>query len=111
MDRRRITGPELSVAPLMQKTAESESPPNLLDNQNKRRDGRKADAIRPLYIKTGLISQANGSAYLEQADTRITCAVYGPRQNKKAQLNEVARVDCDFKLATFACTNRRSFQK
>ncbi|KAJ1658473.1 3'-5'-exoribonuclease [Dispira simplex] len=111
MDRRRITGPELSVPPLMQQTSENESPSSLLDNQGKRQDGRPTDTIRPLYIKTGLISQANGSAYSEQANTRITCAVYGPRQNKKAQFNEVARVECDFKLATFACTNRRSFQK
>ena len=29
-----------------------------------------------LVLKTGLISQANGSAYIEAEETKVTCAVY-----------------------------------
>ena len=31
-------------------------------------------------MKTGVISQAKGSAYLEQGSTKVVCGVYGPRE-------------------------------
>ncbi|KAJ1970876.1 3'-5'-exoribonuclease [Dimargaris xerosporica] len=83
----------------------------LFDAQRIRQDGRSADAMRPIFLKTGLINQASGSAYFEQNNTRVTCGVYGPRQNTQAQFNENARLDCGFKFATFACDKRRQFQR
>ena len=31
-------------------------------------------------MKTGVISQARGSAYVEQGQTKVMCGVYGPRE-------------------------------
>ena len=62
-------------------------------------------------IKTGVISQAAGSAYVEFDKTKVMCAVYGPRQGggKAAggATNEQGRLEVDVKLATFATPGAR----
>lgn len=45
MDRKRITGPELSVLPLFDRP---ETTPDLLDDNGKRHDGRNPEDIRPI---------------------------------------------------------------
>ncbi len=45
-----------------------------------RRD-RKQDTFRPMYIQKGVISSAKGSAYLEMQNTKLICAIYGPKQS------------------------------
>ena len=45
-----------------------------------RHDNRSAGDHRSVYFRTGVISQARGSAYVEQGDTKIMCGVYGPRE-------------------------------
>jgi exosome complex component MTR3 len=84
-DRRRINGPESSSHPVFEEQ-DSEAPSKLL------RTSRKNDEIRPIcesrfLVKTslnndsvsvlqlGLISQANGSAYIETENTKIAVAV------------------------------------
>lgn len=60
---------------------------------------------RPV-IKTGVISQAAGSAYVELDKTKVMCGVYGPRQGGKSggggANNEQGCIEVDVKLATFA---------
>ena len=64
-------------------------------------------------IKTGVISQAAGSAYVEFDKTKVMCGVYGPRQGGKsggaggASNNEQGRLEVDVKLATFATPGAR----
>jgi len=49
------------------------------ENVNSSRpDGRKPDEIRPMVMKVGIISRANGSAYVEFGKTKVIAAVYGP---------------------------------
>lgn len=88
-DRRRTNGPEESFAPVFEPEPES-------DDWNKRaspsRTGRSSSDLRPICelpllvlsiaqvfpladLKTGLTSQANGSAYIETQNTKIACAV------------------------------------
>lgn len=85
-DRRRIPAPEESRPPVYA-TAESEAGPSKRD--------RPADALRPIctsifwamapevmeriadlwtVLKTGLVTQANGSAYIEAAGVKIACS-------------------------------------
>lgn len=45
-----------------------------------RQDGRSNDEHRLIFLKTGVISQARGSAYVEQGKTKVMCGVYGPRE-------------------------------
>ncbi|CEI86287.1 hypothetical protein RMCBS344292_00730 [Rhizopus microsporus] len=72
MDRKRVTGPELSVAPIYKNN--KESTPKVLD-EKKRLDKRGLEDIRPIFLKPGLITQANGSAYIEVGNTKVACAV------------------------------------
>jgi ribonuclease PH len=39
---------------------------------------RRYDEMRSLNMEIGLLSQATGSAYLQQGDTIVLCAVFGP---------------------------------
>ncbi|KAG8702904.1 hypothetical protein FRC08_003175 [Ceratobasidium sp. 394] len=67
-DRRRINGPESSSHPIFEEEV-AKIPSNLL------RTSRKNDEIRPIFLQLGLISQANGSAYIETEKTKIAVAV------------------------------------
>ena len=83
-DRRRINGPEESFSPVFEE--------DIVPEPGTSRAGRGPLDIRPicmhddllklcvcndffLVLKPGLISQANGSAYIETEKTKIACAV------------------------------------
>ncbi|KAI0035084.1 ribosomal protein S5 domain 2-type protein [Vararia minispora EC-137] len=101
-DRRRITGPEESRAPVFD---DEDSVPWRIGEP---RRGRGAKDIRPIFLKAGLISQANGSAYIETQRTKIACAVYGPRQSKSSAYSENGKLNVDVKFAPFSCPVRRA---
>jgi len=103
-DRRRINGPEESFTPVYDHEEEAES--SWKPGQS--RKGRAAGDIRPIFLKAGLISQANGSAYIETERTKIACAVYGPRQSKTTVYNENGRLNVEVKFAPFSCNRRRA---
>ncbi|KAI8994371.1 ribosomal protein S5 domain 2-type protein [Gaertneriomyces semiglobifer] len=107
MDRRRIQGPEKSVVPLF----EAGSQPAATFNPDKRKDGRTAERIRPVFMKTGIITQANGSAYIEAGNMKVACGVYGPRQLAKPKMAAQGVINCDFKFAPFSGGRRRGYQK
>ncbi|KAI9290596.1 ribosomal protein S5 domain 2-like protein [Neoconidiobolus thromboides FSU 785] len=105
MDRRRITGPELSVAPYYKKEE--------LDNSidfNKREDNRNFDQFRLPFIKTNLIPQAKGSCFIESGNTKLICSVYGPRQQKKQLFSSSASLTCELKYASFSKKTRQPHQ-
>jgi ribonuclease PH len=54
----------------------------------KRADGRKVDELRPLSIETGVIPNADGSAYIEMGRNKIIAAVYGPREMHPKRLSK-----------------------
>ncbi|KAL4071378.1 3' exoribonuclease family, domain 1-domain-containing protein [Scleroderma yunnanense] len=99
-DRRRINGPEES-RPVVFDDADQE------DTSMARRDRGVTD-IRPIFLQPGLITQANGSAYIETERTKLACAVYGPRQSKTTTYNERGRLNVDVKFAPFSCARRRA---
>lgn len=90
-DRRRINGPEESFPPIYED--DDVEPSSLSWRPGKPRQGRTPSDIRPIctvlyamscafspltlypVLKAGLISQANGSAYIETQRTKIACAV------------------------------------
>ncbi|EJD53014.1 ribosomal protein S5 domain 2-like protein [Auricularia subglabra TFB-10046 SS5] len=98
IDRRRITGPDESFAPVYE-DAQQDEPMG--------RAGRAPRDIRPIYLQTGLITQANGSAYIETERAKIACAVYGPRQPKNAAYSDKGKLNVEVKFAPFACRTRR----
>jgi exosome complex component MTR3 len=132
-DRRRINGPEESFPPVFDDDDD--------DIKLKTQRSRAPGDIRPIcwclvsallsnctkfltVLQPGLISQANGSAYIETEKTKIACAVYvrafirrtfskyrhryGPRQSKTTTYSEKGRLNVEVKFTPFSCTRRRA---
>jgi len=96
----RATGPPESKAP---KPFPPPTKKAKKKNDNRRQDGRDAVHFRQIFMKTGMISQASGSAYLEMNNTKVICGVYGPKQSPTLQeFSKKGKLFCDFKYATFA---------
>ena len=126
MDRRRNTGPEVSYAPRsrQQKTTKSSATQKeevivpvfqnrslLLSECDD--EERSLETSRVAFMKCGMISNANGSAYIEAGKTKIIASVYGPISQARSEgYKEKGSLSVDFKFATFSCRNgRRSFLK
>jgi exosome complex component MTR3 len=61
-------------------------------------------------LKTGVISQAAGSSYVEFGKTKLMVGVYGPRQSERREAySESGRVNVDVKIASFATRQRGKF--
>jgi exosome complex component RRP41 len=74
-------------------------------------DGRKADEMRsPLIISSGIIPNADGSAYIEMGQNKIIAAVYGPREMHPKRLSKPNRgiLRCRYHMAPFSVDPRRS---
>nr|XP_039262479.1 exosome complex component MTR3-like [Styela clava] len=105
-DSRRIPAPENSFSPDIY-ISDSKKTTQLLDN-GRRFDGRSSDEVRPLFLKTGVISQARGSSYIEMKNTKVICAVYGPRDiGRRDDFQMEGVLKCEFKFAPFSCKQRR----
>lgn len=82
----------------------------LLSDQGLRIDGRKPNELRRIRCSLGIFSQADGSAYLEQGNTKVLAAVYGPheiRGSKSKALHDKAFVNCQYSTATFSMGERK----
>lgn len=75
----------------------------------KRIDGRKADELRPISIKVGVLHRANGSCYLEWGGNKVLAAVYGPREcfPKHEQNPYKARLNYRYNMAPFSVDDRK----
>ncbi|KAF8948799.1 hypothetical protein BGZ47_002381 [Haplosporangium gracile] len=106
-DRKRVAGPESSVAPLVEYSIDHQ--PWTPFTEKRHDSHRQPEDLRPIYLKTGLISEANGSAYIELEKTKLTCGVYGPRPVKRAGqgFSDRGTLNCEIKFATFSCVKRR----
>ena len=75
----------------------------------KRLDGRKADEMRPMKAKVGIIPNADGSAMFSFGKTVAIAAVYGPRElhprNKQDHSTGILRVNYD--LLSFSVDDRK----
>ncbi len=70
----------------------------------KRLDGRKADEMRKISAKVGVIKEANGSAMFKIGDTVAYAAVYGPRNfhPKFLQNPEKGVLRCKYNMMPFS---------
>ena len=114
MERRRFVGPEGSVKPLKSNEI-SDSSRVILDTEilTRSNDGRFPEQMRTLTLRPGFVSQAKGSCYLEIGNTKLTCAVYGPRGTGKIGKTflDQGNVYCEVDLLPFASNRRRPFQR
>lgn len=100
-DPRRICGPDDAIEPPVLRVADQKVLEPLKDG--KRKDGRSWDELRPLFMKVGIVTKAQGSAYIEMGDTKLICAVYGPREVlKREEFSLKGKVSCEFKFMPFS---------
>jgi exosome complex component RRP41 len=88
----------------------NEKPEKLIDKKGLRLDGRKPDELRPLKLEVGLLSNADGSAYIEQGKNKILAGVYGPREAhpKHLALQDQMVLRCRYHMAPFSVQERKS---
>jgi len=88
----------------------SQKSEKLIDKKGLRLDGRKPDELRPIKIEVGALSNADGSAYIEQGKNKILAAVYGPKEvhPKHMALPDRMVLRCRYHMAPFSVQERKS---
>ncbi|XP_053913734.1 exosome complex component RRP41 [Cuculus canorus] len=84
--------------------------PELLSDEGFRGDGRRPAELRQIRARMGVFSQADGSAYIEQGNTKALAVVYGPHEIRGSRwkaLPDRALVNCQYSLTTFSTAERR----
>ncbi|XP_050759715.1 exosome complex component MTR3 [Gymnogyps californianus] len=106
LDHRRVRGPEESQPPevwaAVGRAGEEEEEEDAIP--------RDPCALRPVFARAGLLSQAEGSAYVELGGgTKVLCAAWGPREAAEPGAAAAAaaaagggRLLCEFRRAPFA---------
>ena len=74
----------------------------------KRDDGRKAEELRPLEIRAGVLEKATGSALVKMGLTQALVAVYGPRSlhPKHLQISDKALLQTIYTMVPFSTYER-----
>jgi exosome complex component RRP41 len=82
----------------------------LVNKNGIRTDGRKLSELRPIKLEVGILSNADGSAYIEQGKNKILGAVYGPREAhpRHLALPDKALLRCRYHMAPFSVEERKS---
>ena len=88
----------------------NEKPEKLIDKKGIRLDGRKLDELRPIKLEVGPLSNADGSAYIEQGKNKILAGVYGPREvhPRHLALSDRMVLRCRYHMAPFSVQERKS---
>lgn len=81
----------------------------LMDEEGRRIDGRKPNELRPIKMKVGVLTRADGSAYLQWGKNKVLAAVYGPREvfPKHLQDPERALLRARYNMASFSVEERK----
>lgn len=85
----------------------------LVSPEGLRLDGRKSHELRKMVCKKGIFEQADGSAYVEQGNTKVIASVYGPHAvvNRSKTIEDRAFINCQFSMATFSTGERKKRPK
>jgi exosome complex component RRP41 len=83
--------------------------PELLNAEGRRIDGRRLDELRPISMKVGPLTRADGSAYVEWGDNKVMAAVYGPREVHPRHLMQTQKaiIQCRYNMAAFSVDERK----
>ncbi|TGC10539.1 exosome complex exonuclease Rrp41 [Methanolobus halotolerans] len=86
----------------------NDKPEKFIDENGLRLDGRQIDEIRPMTIKIGVLSRADGSCYMEWGNNKILVAVYGPRElhPRRLQKSDSALIRYRYNMAAFSVEDR-----
>ena len=85
-------------------------PEKFFDETGRRLDGRLPDEMRPVDIKVGVLSNADGSALVSYGKTKVIAAVYGPREppQRYTLLPDRASLFVRYHMAPFSTEERKS---
>ncbi|XP_032664478.1 exosome complex component MTR3-like [Odontomachus brunneus] len=110
IDQKRINGPETSVS--YDIYVHSEEKEEIQIDASKRHDDRSNNELRDIFLRTGIVSQAKGSAYIEMGNTKVICSVFDPREvpNKVGYCVQ-GELYCEFKFAPFSHRKRKMHQQ
>jgi exosome complex component RRP41 len=88
----------------------NKKPEKLIDKKGLRLDGRKPDELRPVRIEVGILSNADGSAYIEHGKNKILAAAFGPKEMHPKHLSKPDRMvlRCRYHMAPFSVGERKS---
>jgi len=88
----------------------NEKQDKLIDKKGIRLDGRKADELRPIKLQVGVLSNADGSAYVEHGKNKILAGAFGPREMHPKHLAQPDRMvlRCRYHMAPFSVPERKS---
>lgn len=103
LDRRRANPPN-TVPPVYAASAAASSSSSSKSSLPVRSDSQSP---RPIFVQTGLVSQASGSAYYESDTIKVACAIYGPKQIKSKAYSNEAELNVDVRFASFATKRRK----
>lgn len=111
-DSRRFNGPEDSV-PYQFYTKNyarryEELSKQLLNDEDKRKDGRSLVESGVTRVHVNVITEAKGSSYLETRDTKIMCSVFDPREiPHQNEFSQLGKLYCEVRFAPFSCSGKR----
>lgn len=85
----------------------------LVSPEGLRLDGRKCHELRKITCKKGIFLNADGSASIEQGNTKVLASVYGPHEvkNRSKVLHDSCVINCQFSMASFSTGERKSRSK
>ncbi|KAH6578401.1 hypothetical protein BASA50_002533 [Batrachochytrium salamandrivorans] len=82
----------------------------LVSPEGLRVDGRRPPELRRVLTRIGMLTLADGSAYVELGNTKCVAAVYGPKEPKHqgVQLHDRAVINVEYTVASFSSGERKS---
>ncbi|KAJ1612103.1 archeo-eukaryotice exosomal RNAse PH [Cryptosporidium canis] len=66
-----------------------------------RNDDRQLEELRPITIRTGIIENADGSAYFSIGNTKVLCGIYGPNLCKQNPTESGLSVSVEYTIGSF----------
>ncbi|KAJ1613025.1 archeo-eukaryotice exosomal RNAse PH [Cryptosporidium canis] len=66
-----------------------------------RNDDRQFEELRPITIRTGIIENADGSAYFSIGNTKVLCGIYGPNLCKQNPTESGLSVSVEYTIGSF----------
>jgi len=94
----------------MSKTKKAKKSKPKRTRKKKRYDGRAPNELRTLKIESGVLPNADGSAYIEMGRNKILVGVFGPREMhpKRFSKPNEAVLRCRYHMSPFSVDPRRS---
>nr|CAB3244002.1 exosome complex component RRP41-like [Phallusia mammillata] len=83
----------------------------LISDQGYRIDGRKPTELRQIRCRLGVFTQADGSSYVEQGNTKVLASIYGPHEPSSNMRSKISHdkciINCEYSQASFSSAERK----